>query len=92
MVLHAFFYMVLLHFKIVVILLWFQKCNVTAQDPADFTVQGIYERIFTASTLKNLWLFQAVCQSPLSGNALEKFNRQSSLRKSLVSLFRSLSF
>lgn len=63
--------MVLLHFKIVLVLLQFQKCNVTAWDPADLTAQGMYERIFTASTLKNLWLFQAVCQSLLSGNALE---------------------
>lgn len=80
--------MVLLHFKIVLVLLQFQKCNVTAWDPADLTAQGMYERIFTASTLKNLWLFQAVCQSLLSGNALEKFNRHSSFRRSLVSLFK----
>lgn len=83
--------MVLLHLKIVVVLLWFQKRNVTAQDPGDLTAQGIHERIFTASTLKNLWVFQAACQSLFSGNALEKFNRHSSL-PSLVSLFRSISF
>jgi len=57
MVLHAFLYMVLLHFKTVVVLLWFQKCNVTAQDPADLTAQGIYERIFTATTLNELLAF-----------------------------------
>lgn len=82
--------MVVLCFKIVVVLLWFQKCNVTAQDSADLTALGLYEGIFTASMLKDLWLFQAACQSLLSGNALEKFNRHS--LRSLVSLFRLVYF
>lgn len=42
--------------------------------------------------LKNIWLFQTVCQSLLSGNALEKFNGYFSLGGNLVSLFRSISF
>lgn len=92
MVLHASFYMVLLHFKIVMVLLWFQKCNVTAQNPADLTALGIQKRLFTASMLKHLWIFRAVCQSLFSGNAAEKLNRHSFLRRSLVLQFRSIFF
>lgn len=92
MVFHASFYMVLPHFEIVVVLLWFQKCNVTTQNPVDLTTLRIYKSLFTASMLKYLWIFWAVCQSLFSGNAVEKLYRHSSLRRSLVLLFRSIFF
>lgn len=49
---HASFCMVLLHFKIVVVLLWFQKCSITAWNPADLTALGIYKRLFHCQHVK----------------------------------------